>query len=561
MPVRTMKTQLIRVAFVLAVFALFTPMAGAQVANMQLSPSQVDWMPVGDYESVLLTVSGPEGVYFQQSFAAGEVPGFNLFDQAGQIVPDGTYKFELTTTPRVSVATRRAMDEVNPADRGLLGLRAGDGLVQAGTFRVAGGSIVTDTAALEPGAERAPVAQRAAGQQEIAQRDQVIADDLIVQGSECVGTDCSNGYNFGFDTLVLRENNLRLYFDDTSSSGSFPNIDWRITANDSNNGGSNYLSFDNASANRQIFVIEAGAPANSIVIDSNNDGRVGFGTNAPAVQMHQKDGNTPTLRLEQDGSSGFNSQIWDLAGNEANFFIRDVTNSSKLPFRIKPGAPTDSIYVAADGSVGLGTDSVDDFLHVQRSGSNGGVLIENTTDFAQLSLNEVSTDSMWRFRAANDDFIFVNVDQFTAVPGTSTTPVRIKQGAATNLLVVGGTGSGTPITDQVTINGNLVVTGTITPDYVFEPDYALESIAEHADYMYEKKHLPGVGAAVINEDGKHIINVAQRNDGMLEELEKAHVYIAQLNNSVEAKNQKIEELNALIAQLAERVEAIEASNQ
>ena len=35
-----------------------------------------------------------------------------------------------------------------------------------------------------------------------------------------------------------------------------------------------------------------------------------------------------------------------MAGNETNFFIRDVTNGSKLPFRIRPGAPTSSIDVA-----------------------------------------------------------------------------------------------------------------------------------------------------------------------------------------------------------------------
>ena len=35
--------------------------------------------------------------------------------------------------------------------------------------------------------------------------------------------------------------------------------------------------------------------------------------------------------------------FWDIAGNEANFFVRDVTGGSRLPLRIRPGAPTSSI--------------------------------------------------------------------------------------------------------------------------------------------------------------------------------------------------------------------------
>ena len=61
-----------------------------------------------------------------------------------------------------------------------------------------------------------------------AYADQVILDDLIVDGSLAVGLDAVNGENFGFDTLRLKENNLRLHFDDTSVAAAFPRNDWRI---------------------------------------------------------------------------------------------------------------------------------------------------------------------------------------------------------------------------------------------------------------------------------------------------------------------------------------------
>jgi hypothetical protein len=46
--------------------------------------------------------------------------------------------------------------------------------------------------------------------------DFVINDDMIIIGSLCVGFDCVNGEVFSFDTIRLKENNLRIKFDDTS---------------------------------------------------------------------------------------------------------------------------------------------------------------------------------------------------------------------------------------------------------------------------------------------------------------------------------------------------------
>ena len=193
-------------------------------------------------------------------------------------------------------------------------------------------------------------------------KDQQILDDLIVVGSACIGQDCSNGESFGFDTLRLKENNLRIKFQDTSSSASFPTNDWQLTANDSSNGGANKFSIDDIDGGRTPFTLEAGAPSNSLYVD--NAGRVGLGTNNPVVELHVVNGDSPTLRLEQNGSSGFGAQTWDVAGNETNFFVRDATNGSRLPFKIRPSAPTNSLYVNTNGNIGLGTASPDARLHV-----------------------------------------------------------------------------------------------------------------------------------------------------------------------------------------------------
>lgn len=64
---------------------------------------------------------------------------------------------------------------------------------------------------------------------------------------------------------------------------------------------------------------------------------------------------TPRLRLYQNGNS-WPQYTWDVAGNEVNFFIRDVNESSNLPFRIKTGSLPNRITI--DGSnVGIGLNT------------------------------------------------------------------------------------------------------------------------------------------------------------------------------------------------------------
>jgi hypothetical protein len=217
--------------------------------------------------------------------------------------------------------------------------------------------------------------------------DEVIAGDLIVQKSIAVGLDAVDGEAFGFDTFRLKENNIRIHFDDTSGSGSFPGNDWRIVINDAANGGANYFGIEDATADIISFKILAGAPANAFFMAAN--GNIGLGTDAPVVKLHIADGNSPVLRIEQDASSGFTPQIWDIAGNEANFFIRDVTNGSALPFRIRPGAPENALFIAANGNIGLGTATPNANASLELKSANKGFLLNRLTTAEKTTLQSL----------------------------------------------------------------------------------------------------------------------------------------------------------------------------
>ena len=57
--------------------------------------SSVEWPAPVDL-GVLLTVSGPDGLYLRQEHRAGSWPQFRLSDEQGRPRPDGVYKWELT---------------------------------------------------------------------------------------------------------------------------------------------------------------------------------------------------------------------------------------------------------------------------------------------------------------------------------------------------------------------------------------------------------------------------------------------------------------------------------
>ena len=375
--------------------------------------------------------------------------------------------------------------------------------------------------------------------------DQQILDDLIVGGSICAGLDCVNGESFGFDTLRLKENNLRIKFQDTSTSASFPSSDWQLTANDSSNGGANKFSIDDISGGRTPFTIEATAPSNSLYVD--DGGRVGFGTSTPVASLHAANGNTPTLRLEQDGSSGFTQQTWDLAGNEANFFIRDITNGNRLPFRIQPAAPSNSLYIASDGDVGMGTSSPGGDIHIRRTDSTPTLVI----------LEQASASVIWEMKVNETTGRLTFKEQ-----NSGTTPFKFAPSAVENLFRVGIDGDDiVDINGNLDISGNLTITGQCTEadgacaDYVFQPDYELRSLEELESFIKENRHLPNVPSAKqMTENG---VNIAHMSGRLLEKVEELTLYTLQQQRTISLMEQHNAELGKTITALNSRIDLIE----
>ena len=86
--------------------------------------------------------------------------------------------------------------------------------------------------------------------------------------------------------------------------------------------------------------------------------------------------------------------------------------------------------------------------------------------------------------------------------------------------------------------------GVLHADYVYEPDYKLESIVEHADYMWKNKHLKAIPKSKLDEEGQEIIEIGAQRKGIVEELEKAHIYIEQLHAQIKGLEERLIKLEA-----------------
>lgn len=87
--------------------------------------------------------------------------------------------------------------------------------------------------------------------------DQVINDDLIVDGSQCVGAECADGELFDFDTIKLKSSDPQIRFQDTSSAAGFPTNDWLMGITDDTTTGSTYFYITDESSGLEVLHVQA----------------------------------------------------------------------------------------------------------------------------------------------------------------------------------------------------------------------------------------------------------------------------------------------------------------
>lgn len=582
---------------------------GNSIAAVASAASSVRWAVSTPHAGATLTVVAPDGEVFRKEFKAGVAPSFDLTDAQGAPLPDGHYVYELRLTPVLTAAAKKELaasrerGDGDAAGRSLRrrGLLPAKPLVRSGAFAVVNGAAVVegleegqrpseptrvglrrepapraDAVAAEPRDAFATrgiafIPARAAGLRALraAFRDNVIPDDLIVQGSACIGLDCVNNESFGFDTIRLKENNTRIKFDDTSTSAGFAANDWQLTANDSASGGANKFSVEDITGARVPFTLTAGAPTDSLFVAST--GRVGLRTATPGLDLHVNTDNTPAFRLEQNSSGGFTAQTWDIGANEANFFVRDLTGGSRLPFRIRPGAPTSSIDIISNGNVGIGTTNPGAKLHVAgvlfadgNLGLGGRVFAEGSS-----AVGNNAFASFGRLTTAGSGEVGLQFGRTATTTGVAVIQAA-REGAGVNNLSLqpsgGRLGIGTTAPDQtLSVNGDASKTGggswqTFSDERLKNIKgtfgAGLSAVMRLQPLRYEYRSDNPLG---LNSDGEHVGFGAQALQKVIPEAvtrgESGYLLVNNdpvmwaMLNAIKEQQQQIEELRTEVRRL------------
>ncbi|MDQ2090263.1 hypothetical protein [Marimonas arenosa] len=369
-----------------------------------------------------------------------------------------------------------------------------------------------------------------------AAADNVINQNTVIRSQLCVGLGCADveAYDASSATLRIKYQRNRIELDDTSTSVGYPNNDWALLFNDNDAGGLSYFTVSDETADRRPFTVEAGALDNTLWVGTN--GRVGIGTSMPETGLHIAKGGYPSIKLEDLGQAVGMPYSWRIVASEYGFVVTDQPTGDS-PFLIYAGADDRMFHIDPTG-VGIGGFfGAEAPLHVWRNDGTSQLRVEEAAEVTgPRTLVNLRNNGRPEIVMANTD----TGGEWSFGAGTN---FVLKQGA------VGSDSSAKTKLFEVQSSGDAVLAGTLTTggttcgggcDLVFSDDYDLPSIAEHTERMFALGHLPNVGPT---HEGKPI-NVTDKLGRVLNELEHAHIYIAQQQRVIEDLTKRLAALEA-----------------
>ncbi len=309
------------------------------------------------------------------------------------------------------------------------------------------------------------------------------------------------------------------------------------------------------------FSIDLNAPNNALSIAS--DGDVGIGVSedsvAAGVDLHIAGGGA--VLLDAAGTTG----DWTIDAGTPGL---EFENGGTTVVQFDNGAPADSLVVAGDGSVGVGSSVPSSPLHILRSDGTAAMTVEETSGtVAVRQMMNLQNNGGIRFSLDNTagsrwDFNNDAGGNFSiSVVGTGGSEFRVTPAGQ----VIAGPGG--LVRFNLTPAGNLIIQGALTQGsdrdikenfQAVDCDEILAKVSELPVTTWNYKHD--------EDEVRHIGPVAQdfraafglgHDDVSITTLDTDGVALA----SIKALNQKLEreaeEKDAKIATLEERLQAME----
>jgi len=266
--------------------------------------------------------------------------------------------------------------------------------------------------------------------------------------------------------------------------------------------------------------------ANSVAIGTNAV-QSGFKLDVEGATLSR----TYIMKMKQNpdlATDTITDYVWGIFPSESTgrLVVGYRTDNTPLPGMLEAGpltieflAPNYAFNIDKNGKVGVGTTTPFSALHVAGShiSAEDGIYVSGVGGNNQIAWRTNMTAAGLQPNAIKMDPTTYDMQFFTG-------------GQHHMTLTTGG---------QLRLSLNVVDGAGTPPDYLFEKAYNLESIEDHAKLMWDNKCLPSVGNTDISEDGSYSISLAKDRNSMLEELEKAHIYIEQLHKRVKVLEAKL----------------------
>ncbi len=222
------------------------------------------------------------------------------------------------------------------------------------------------------------------------------------------------------------------------------------------------------------------------------------------------------------------------------------------------------ISVDDDGNVGIGTTAPRSLLDIQGDTFMPKLILENT-DTAdghvgiELKRGETQAECSISFQDQDTEIWKIGLDNApSGTEGDFTIKTNNNSAAEFTIKSNGNVGIGTTNPQgKLDVNGSIYQRGgSLHADYVFAPGYELESIDEHSGFMWRNRHLKAIPKARADANGREILELGAHRKGIVEELEKAHIYIDQLNKENKEIKKQLAEIMEVLSKSADQQEGV-----